>query len=144
MKSIKCGVCSCLRYRLSAFTTHWLSNTVAVRVLWATIAHSVYRLAVGCTVRGSNRSGGKILCTFPDRPWGPPSLLQNGYQVSFPGVKRPGRCADHLSRSCVKERVELYLYSPSGSSSPVLERNVPLPFYGSSYFRAGLYAVSNL
>ena len=31
----------------------------------------------------------------PDRPWGPPSLLQNGYRV-FPGGKvRQGRAADH-------------------------------------------------
>ena len=30
-----------------------------------------------------------------DRPWGPSSLLQNGYRV-FPGGKvRPGRAADH-------------------------------------------------
>ena len=34
----------------------------------------------------------------PDRPWGPPSLLQNGYRV-FPGRKmRPERAADHFSR----------------------------------------------
>jgi len=32
----------------------------------------------------------------PDRPWGPPSLLYNGYRV-FPGGKvRPRRAADHL------------------------------------------------
>ena len=31
----------------------------------------------------------------PDRPWGPPSLLYNGYRV-IPGDKvRPGRAADH-------------------------------------------------
>ena len=31
----------------------------------------------------------------PDRPWGPPSLLYNGYWV-FPGGKvRSGRAADH-------------------------------------------------
>jgi hypothetical protein len=31
----------------------------------------------------------------PDRPWGPPSLLYNGYRV-FPGGKlRPGRAGDH-------------------------------------------------
>ena len=31
----------------------------------------------------------------PDRPWGPPSLVYNGYRV-FPGSKvRPGRAADH-------------------------------------------------
>jgi hypothetical protein len=35
---------------------------------------------------------------------------------SFQGVKRPGRGVDHapLSSADVKERVELYLYSPSG------------------------------
>jgi hypothetical protein len=38
--------------------------------------------------------GGEIFCTRPDRPWGLPSLLYNGYRV-FPGVKRPGRGADH-------------------------------------------------
>ena len=33
-------------------------------------------------------------CTCPDRPWGPPSLLYNGYRV-FPGGKeRPGRDDD--------------------------------------------------
>jgi hypothetical protein len=33
--------------------------------------------------------------TCPDRLWGPPSLLYNGYRV-FPGGKqRPGRDVDH-------------------------------------------------
>jgi hypothetical protein len=36
----------------------------------------------------------EIFRTRPDRPWGPPSLLYNGYR-SFPGVKRPGRGAAH-------------------------------------------------
>jgi len=31
--------------------------------------------------------GGEIFLTCPDRPWGPPSPLYNGYRVSFPGVK---------------------------------------------------------
>jgi len=41
---------------------------------------------------------------------------------SFPGVKRPERGVDHpLPTSAkVKERVELYLYSTSGSSWPVI------------------------
>jgi len=30
--------------------------------------------------------GDEIFCTCPERPWGPPSLLYNGYRV-FPGVK---------------------------------------------------------
>jgi hypothetical protein len=40
---------------------------------------------------------------------------------SFPGVKRPGRGVDHPPPSSaeVKERVELYLYSPSWPSWPV-------------------------
>ena len=41
---------------------------------------------------------------------------------SLPGVKWPGRGADRPPPSSaeVKERVELYLYSPSGPSWPVL------------------------
>ena len=33
---------------------------------------------------GSNPGVDDIFCTRPDRPWGPPSLLYNGYRV-FPG-----------------------------------------------------------
>jgi len=35
----------------------------------------------------------------PDRPWGPPSLLYNGYQVFAGGKVRPGHAADHLPAS---------------------------------------------
>jgi len=50
---------------------------------------------------------------------------------SFPGVKRPGPGVDHPhpSRAEDKERVELYLYSPSGSSWSVLGRTLPLPLF---------------
>jgi hypothetical protein len=41
-----------------------------------------------------NPGGGEIFRTRPDRPWGPPSLLYNGYRV-FSGVKGPERGADH-------------------------------------------------
>ena len=60
--------------------------------------------------------GGEIFHTCPDRPWGPPSLLHNGYRV-FPGGKeRSGRDADTSPPSSAvgHERVELYLYSPYG------------------------------
>ena len=44
-------------------------------------------------------------------------VLYNGYLVSFPGIKRPGRGVNHPPPSSteVKERVELYffLYVPS-------------------------------
>ena len=49
------------------------------------LAQSVQRLTTGWTVRGSN-PGGARFSTLPGRPWGPPSLLYNGYRV-FPGVK---------------------------------------------------------
>jgi hypothetical protein len=59
--------------------------------------------------RGSNPSGGEIFRTCPDRPWGPPTLLYNGYRLPFLEVKRPGRGVDHSipSNAEVKERVEL-------------------------------------
>jgi hypothetical protein len=72
----------------------------------------------------SNPGGGDIFRTLSDRPWGPPSLLYNGYRVSFPGVKRSGRGANHQPPSSaeVQERIEQYLYSLSGLSWPLLER----------------------
>jgi hypothetical protein len=51
-------------------------------------------IIIGWTVKESNPRGGKIFRTRPDRPWGPPSLLYNVYRI-FPGLKRPGRGADH-------------------------------------------------
>jgi len=43
---------------------------------------------------GSN-PGGARFSARPDRPWGPPSPLQNGYRVFPVGKERPGRAADH-------------------------------------------------
>jgi hypothetical protein len=81
-----------------------------------------------CMVQESNPGGGEIFHTHPDRPWGPPSLLYNGYCVFFPGLKQPGCGVDHqpLPSAEVKERVELYFYFPCGSSWPVLGWTLPL------------------
>jgi hypothetical protein len=49
-------------------------------------AQSVYRLATGWTGRASNPGGGEIFRSCPDRLWGTPSLLYNGYRV-FSGVE---------------------------------------------------------
>ena len=78
-------------------------------------------LAMGWTVQGSNPGGREIFHTCSDRPWGPPSLLYNRYWV-FPGVKRLECGVDHPPPSSaeVRERVELYLCSPSGPSWLVL------------------------
>jgi len=52
-------------------------------------------------------------------PTQPPIQWVPGFS---PGVKRPGRAVDHSPTSIaeVKERVELYLFSPSRPSWPVL------------------------
>jgi hypothetical protein len=81
---------------------------------------SIY-LSVGWTVLGSNPIGGKIFRTHPDWPCGPPSIIYKGCHCFFPGGKSAGVwCWPPLSRTEVKERIELYTYSPSGSSRPVL------------------------
>jgi hypothetical protein len=43
---------------------------------------------------GAENFSSNLLC--PDRLWGPPNFLYNGYRGPFPGGKaRPGRDADH-------------------------------------------------
>ena len=66
---------------------------------------------------------GEIFRARPDRPWGPPGLLYNGGRVSSRQVKRPGLGVGHphTSNFEVEGIVELYIYTPSGSSWPVLE-----------------------
>jgi hypothetical protein len=71
--------------------TFFFSECHALKTLRARIPQSVQRLATGWAVWGSNPGGYEIFRTRSDRPWGPPSLLYG----SFPGVKRPGRGADH-------------------------------------------------
>jgi len=70
---------------------------------------------MGWTVWGSNFGVGDILHTSPDWP-GAHSASFSVRVSPFPGVKRPGRGADHPPPTGVevKEKVKLYLYSPSG------------------------------
>jgi len=78
---------------------------------------------MGWMVQGSNPGGSKIFHTHPDWPWDPPSLPYNGFWVSFfPRVKKLGHGIDCSPQSGaeVKERVELYCYSPCGPSWPIV------------------------
>jgi hypothetical protein len=75
------------------------------------------------TVQGSNPGRGEIFHTSS----GAHPASCNMAIRSLPGVKRPGRGVDHPPPSSpeVVERVELYLYSPSGASWPVIGRTFP-------------------
>jgi 8-oxo-dGTP pyrophosphatase MutT (NUDIX family) len=77
---------------------------------------SVVGIATAYGLDGSGIESGdsEIFRICPDRPWGSPSLLYNGYWI-FPGGKlQQGGDADPSppSNAEVKNRVELYLYSP--------------------------------
>jgi len=78
-----------------------------------------YALNAGVVERFLNWSG-----AHQDRPLDQPNFLKKGYRVFLPRVKPPGRSVDHppSSSSGVKERVDLYLISPTGASLPVLGR----------------------
>jgi hypothetical protein len=74
------------------------------------------------TCYGSNPGGGGRFSAFLQAgPEAHPASYPMG-KGPLPGVKRPGSGFDHPPSSSteVKERVELYFYSPSGPSRPVL------------------------
>jgi hypothetical protein len=77
--------------------------------------------------------GGGIFRTCPDRSWSPPSLLYSGYRV-FPGGKAVGawRLTKYPYSAEVKERVQLYLYTTSEPSWPVIGLILPLLFFRGS------------
>jgi len=72
---------------------------------------------MGWKVRGSNSGEARFSATAGAHPAS--YTMGTG---SFPGIKRPRRGVEHppTSSADVKERVELYLSSPSGPSWPVL------------------------
>jgi hypothetical protein len=104
---------------------HYITNDVC--------RNSSVRIAIrhGRTIRGSNPGGGKIFRTRTDRPWFPPSLMYKGYLVLFQGAEwqGPGFYDPSPSSAEVKERVELYLCTPSWSSWPLLGRSLPLYYH---------------
>ena len=63
----------------------------------------------------SRWGGGEILRTRLDRPWGPSSILHNGYRIFLGGKAAWAWCWRPTPSSAdVKERAELYFYSPLG------------------------------
>jgi len=50
--------------------------------------------------------------TGPDRPWGPLSVLNNGYRICFPGVQRPGHGVDHPPTSSAEIKESRLILPP--------------------------------
>jgi hypothetical protein len=108
---------------------HSINQTASVLLLssrhqrWSATVQLAYQLTTGWTIQGLTPSRGNIFHTHPDQPWGPPRLLYYEYRVSSLGVKRPGCGTEHtphLALRLKRDKAELQLYSPSGSSWPVL------------------------
>jgi len=85
--------------------------------MWSAIAHSLWAGRSG----DRNPMGAKFSALVQTVPGANPAPY-NGYSV-FPRSKAAGawRLLPALSRDKVKERVELYIYSPSGLSWAILE-----------------------
>jgi hypothetical protein len=119
-------VCSAVPQTLWPACPKYITTVILIIVrqdsesLWA--GRSGYRIPWG---------GGVIFfSTRPDRPWDPTSLLYNRYGI-FPGGKTAGarRWPPTLSTAEVKERVELYFYSHSVFSWPILVCTLALPLH---------------
>ena len=112
-----CGLAS--TYGLEGWKRFQECGTVGSSTTWVNYDayhdQSVQRFATGWTVRGSNPGGGgEIFRTRPGRPWGTTQPSVQWVPGIFPEGKAAGAwCWPSTPSSAeVKERVELYLYSP--------------------------------
>ena len=90
-------------------------------------------IATRCGLDGPGiefRWGTRFLAPVQTRAGAHPASYTMGTQ-SFPVIKLPGRGVDHPlpSSAEVKEKVELYFYTPSGRLWPVLGYSLPLYIY---------------
>jgi hypothetical protein len=85
---------------------------------------SVVGIATGYELGGPGMESqwGRDFQHLPRPALGPTQPPVQRVMSLFPGVKWPGRCIDHPPPSSteVKERVELYLCSPSRPSWPII------------------------
>ena len=128
-------VCSCRRGRKERQTP----NIGLTELLW------ISKYFADADIRGSNLGGVR---GFPQPSRSAMGAHPASYTMgtgSFPGLKRPGRGVDHPSPSSVKgkERVELYLYSTSGSSWPVIGWTLPYLTITFSYSSSSSFSSSS-
>jgi hypothetical protein len=84
------------------------------------------------------QSSEKLLKFFrrdPDRPWGPPSLLHNGYRVYPGGRKRPGRGADPPSSAEVHKQTRAIPLFPLRAFVAYKKGETYLPTFRMPVFR---------
>jgi hypothetical protein len=135
-------------YKTFSTFTAFNHNPNDIALGWYTKLNAVTNPSVIQAVQGCDSSVDIATRYGPDGPriesqWGGVRFsapVQNGpgahpasYTMStgsFPGLNRPGRGVNlpPTSSAEVKERVELYIYTPSGPSWPVLGCNLPSPF----------------
>jgi len=91
---------------------------------------------------GSNPRRGEIFRTCPDWPWGPPSLLYNGYRVFSEGKERPGRDADPSVPSSVEVmKGKSYTSTPPTGCTACTE--LQCLYKGALYLTVQLYLYSS-
>jgi hypothetical protein len=109
-----------VQYDYSAACCVWMKILMFIRHSYSGPVgrESVVGIATRYELEGpgiQSRWGGEIFRTRPHRPWGPPSLLYSGYRANPEGKStKAWRWSSTPSSAEVKERVELYLYSPYG------------------------------
>jgi hypothetical protein len=82
---------------------------------------SIQRLATGWVVWEANPGAARF-----SAPCFPLNLLYDGYRVCFPAVKWRGLGVEQTLPSGAEVKEKLYFYSSSGTSCPVLGRNLPI------------------
>lgn len=110
--------CTLLYYRLTSGTMLFImdwemyvknqpclisSKCRSSRLVWLEESH--------CWFPKWNALNTEIISYGLDRPWGPPSILFNGFRVSYPEIKRPERDVV-LSPPSSTDVSSKYLYSP--------------------------------
>ena len=115
-------------YQLTSLLDNFQSNKSASVSLLSyqvfLVQHNFYHQITLLLWAGRSRDripvGGEIFRTCPDRPWGPPSLLYNGYRVSPGGKEWPGRDTDpSLPSSAVVTKEQSYISIPLRAVRPV-------------------------